>query len=417
MEDVMDLVVVGAGLAGLTAAVTAGGSGRRVAVLDTGRLGGRARTSERDGFKLNQGPHALYRGGEGMRVLDRLGVTVAGERPALGAAMGSLGGQLARLPVGPGSVATTKLVGARGRVQLVALLGRLATLDPLAFADRTFQAWLDEAHVRADVARVVLALGRLSSYANLADEVSADVVLSQLALSRAGVLYLHGGWQQLVSSLAGRARARGADVYDHRTVLAVHPDGDGAVVETSEGSLRARAVVLAAGSPDAAARLLPQPRIAPTGPAVEAACLDLGLRGMPAHGFVLGIDTPMYLSVHSPPADLAPPGHVVVHVAEYLAARATGDRERLQAHAALAGIGDDDLAASRYLHRMTVVSAAPTPELGGLRGRPGIRVDGHDGIFLAGDWVGPTGFLVDASLASGEQAGLAAARHLERVTR
>jgi len=66
---------------------------------------------------------------------------------------------------------------------------------------------------------------------------------------------------------------------------------------------------------------------------------------------------------------------------------------------------------ARYLHRMTVVSAAPTPVIGGLAGRPTVVDTGHHNVLIAGDWVGPSGFLSDASLASGEQAGrIAAAR-------
>jgi len=35
---------------------------------------------------------------------------------------------------------------------------------------------------------------------------------------------------------------------------------------------------------------------------------------------------------------------------------------------------------------------------------------GVDGVFLAGDWVGPTGLLADAALASGRAAALGALR-------
>ena len=59
------VVVVGAGLAGMTAALTASDHGATVTVLEA-RVdpGGRARTLAVDGgFLLNQGAHALYRGG------------------------------------------------------------------------------------------------------------------------------------------------------------------------------------------------------------------------------------------------------------------------------------------------------------------------------------------------------------------
>jgi hypothetical protein len=43
-----------------------------------------------------------------------------------------------------------------------------------------------------------------------------------------------------------------------------------------------------------------------------------------------------------------------------------------------------------------------------------VEASGQPGVFLAGDWVGPVGFLADGSLASGEAAGRAAAEHLSR---
>ena len=75
-----DVVVVGAGLAGLAAGATAARSGRRVLIVDGHPAGGRARTDERNGFRFNQGAHALYLGGHAERVLRDLGVGRAARR-------------------------------------------------------------------------------------------------------------------------------------------------------------------------------------------------------------------------------------------------------------------------------------------------------------------------------------------------
>ena len=69
------VVVVGAGLAGLSAAAIAAREGAEVTLLDArDSLGGRARTQAVDGFLLNQGAHTLYRGGPGWKVLTGLGI-------------------------------------------------------------------------------------------------------------------------------------------------------------------------------------------------------------------------------------------------------------------------------------------------------------------------------------------------------
>ena len=56
---------------------------------------------------------------------------------------------------------------------------------------------------------------------------------------------------------------------------------------------------------------------------------------------------------------------------------------------------------------MVAVSAIPTPASGGLAGRP--SVDRGGGLFVAGDWVGPEGWLLDAALSSGAAAASGAA--------
>jgi NADPH-dependent 2,4-dienoyl-CoA reductase/sulfur reductase-like enzyme len=61
MQKTDEIVIVGGGLAGLTAAVTLARTGRRVTLLEKSEhLGGRAITEQKQGFAFNLGPHALY---------------------------------------------------------------------------------------------------------------------------------------------------------------------------------------------------------------------------------------------------------------------------------------------------------------------------------------------------------------------
>jgi hypothetical protein len=55
---------------------------------------------------------------------------------------------------------------------------------------------------------------------------------------------------------------------------------------------------------------------------------------------------------------------------------------------------------------MEAITALATPETGGLQGRPGVSLG--DGLFVAGDWIGPEGWLSDAAIASGAAAAKAA---------
>ena len=146
---------------------------------------------------------------------------------------------------------------------------------------------------------------------------------------------------------------------------------------------------------------------------MTASCLDLGLRRPPEIPSWFGVDRPHYLVAHAPGADLAPTGSALVHAMRNLHHDGTTSADELRADlwtlAGRAGITHDDVVLDRYLHRMVVISASVTPAGGGLAGRPDVTDTGVDGVLVAGDWVGPSGWLADASLVSGAAAGRLAA--------
>ncbi len=101
----------------------------------------------------------------------------------------------------------------------------------------------------------------------------------------------------------------------------------------------------------------------------------------------------------------------MLHVAKYLGDDTTSakDVEReLQDLLDLAQPGwRDVLVERRFLPNLIVVNALATADTGGLKGRPDVATD-VEGVYLAGDWVGGEGWLVDASLASAKGAATAA---------
>ena len=231
-----------------------------------------------------------------------------------------------------------------------------------------------------------------------------------------GVLYLDGGWARMVDAVAAVARSRSVE-FVKATVDAVEPGstGGGVTVRCGDRVVIANAVVIAAGTPGASQALLPDISLGLPATYAEGrlSCLDLALRRVPEHRFILGVGRPVYCINHCPPASLAPNGGAVVHVMRYLGTNehpdADSTRSELRGIAEIAGVRSDDIVYDRYLHSMTAVSLLTTPDSGGLKGRPPVVVAGAPGMYLAGDWVGDQGWLVDASLASGERAGQLAA--------
>lgn len=426
-DTTLDTVVVGAGLAGLTAAATAAAPpGAHVVVLDAHPAGGQARTDERNGFVFNRGPRALYLGGAARPILASLDVdTSAGGAPATKTAMGRRAGQLELLPQGGTTAIRSPLVGLRDLAQLGPLLARPQKLVASASPRQPLDAWISSRGLRPAVADLVRMLSRVATYTNAPDVIDARAVLANVALALTdSVIYLDGGFQTLVDGLLATARKRGVDVItgDAGRVRHVEALDDGRVaVDVGDRWLRARHVVIAAGGPEAAAHLLGGTPAAwrDLGPSPSAACLELGLRRLPRHRVVFGVDEPTYLSTHCPPANLAPPGHAVVHVMRYQpvndAMPADEQHALLREVATSAGIASDDIVEERFLARMVVTGPMPIAARGGLDGRPPVTVPEHPGVLIAGDWVGPSGLLSDAAVSSGHEAGRLAAAQTRKM--
>jgi phytoene dehydrogenase-like protein len=398
--------VIGAGLAGLAAGATATRAGAATVVLDAHVPGGRARVTEHAGFVFNRGPHAFYQAGPGRAVLRLLGIELRGSPPPLDRYRALAAGELHLLPLSLGALRRTTILSQRDKATAGGFLAGLAQLEPSRLAGVSVSQWLTRSGLGPAAADVIAALIRLATYATDLDTFGADAAAAQLQSGAGGVLYLDGGWAQLVGLLAARCQVRAGI-----KVSAVATAAGRVEVSTSDGPLVARSVIIAAGRPAAARRLLPaDPAWGDLGPAVTAACLDGGLRRLPDPGYVLGVDTPVYASVQSPPARQAPAGQAVVAAVRYGATGASADRAALQAHLTRAGVREDDVVTTRFLPRMVVAGAAPVAARGGLPGRPAIGATGLPGVYLAGDWVGPTGLLADAALASGRAAALRAVR-------
>jgi glycine/D-amino acid oxidase-like deaminating enzyme len=412
MSEPWDVIVVGGGLAGLAAAATVTAGGASAVVLEGHRPGGRARTSDRGGYVFNMGAHALYVAGPGAAVLKSLGVVPVGTAPPLDRYRALRDGRQHALPTGPGSLLRTTLLGRRGKVQLLKVLAGLPRWKPDRLAGTSVAEWLGGQDLRPDVEDVVRALIRISTYSADVDRFGADAAVAQMqSATRGGVLYLDGGWGQLISALG-----RGVEVRTGTPVRTVTPAAGRVEVTTAGGTLVARRVVVAAGTPAAARALLPaDPGWGDLGGPVTAACLDVGVRRVPDPGYVLGVDAPIYGTTQSPPARQAPAGRAVVAVVRYGARSAAEDRPDLEAHLAEIGVAAEDVDVSRFLAAMVVAGTLPLAWRGGLRGRPAGADTGLEGVEVAGDWVGPTGLLSDAALASGRAAGLAALRAVRRA--
>lgn len=413
-----DLIVVGGGMAGLTAAAMVAQAGRSVVLLEqAGHLGGRAATHVRNRAHLNLGAHALYCRGHAFRLLRDLRVPFSGNFPSPGRALVFARDVPHRLPAGLGALLGSKLLTLREKWKLAGLLRTLQTIDARPFDRTPASEWIEQTAGRGGLSLLLRGLVRLTTYADDLERLSAGAAIDQLKLSFAGnVWYIDGGWQSLVDGLRARATENGALVRTGATAEAVEADEEGIAVRLNGGEvIRGRAAVLAVG-PQAACKLLDLPADAPhsrwavDAVPLKAACLDVVLEKLsqPEQRFALGLDRPLYYSVHSAAAKLAPDGVAVVQLMKYLKGDDTTPARVLEAELEtfldrLQPGWPAFVRTRRFLPAMTVAHGFPTAAGGGLSGRPGVAVADRPNVFVAGDWVGDRGMLVDASAASAEE--------------
>jgi phytoene dehydrogenase-like protein len=415
-----DVIVIGGGLAGLTTAALLARAGKSVTLFEqsSSEIGGRARTSIYDGFYFNQGPHALFLSAEGAAVLQELGIAYTGGiPPPTGLRIRQeekyrllANGSSASIPPESQSISEESFD------QFFDLVNKV---DFTELQNVSVQEWIDRNIHDPDAIAMMKAIIRLTTYANDPDIQSAGSALHQIHLYKlGGVMYLDGGWQTLVDGLLTAAtNAKAKIVRGKKATKVQRSNSAGWLVTLSDHTqISAKILVIATGPRDAHAlfhddgeRPEVLSKAVKEAKPVRMVCLDVALSSLPQKDvlFALGIDSPLYFSVHSAAARLAPENGALIHVAKYLGAsiqsKPKEDGQELEELLDLLQPGWRNVVVKkRPLPNMVVSNALVTAANSGLSGRADPKI--QDNLYIAGDWVGPEGLLSSASFASAKRA-------------
>jgi phytoene dehydrogenase-like protein len=410
--DNLDVIIIGGGLAGLTTAALLARSGKAVGLLEhsSREIGGRARTADIEGFYFNQGPHALYLTDATDSILKEIGITYTGGIPA-GRGYLISGGKKREIAGDYSSWLSGKNDGSQFFISPT-------QMDFSQLERVTEQEWLDKNIHDINDAEIIKTIIRLNTYANDPDIQSIGPVLHQIYVgSRAGVMYLDGGWQTLIDGLLTVAKnAKAKIVMGKKAIRVKRNDSSGwQVLLDNKTEVSAKIVVIAAGPMDAYSLFDDKDRpdvlskIAKEAKPIRLVCLDVALSSLPDKDtlFALGVDHPLYFSVHSAYAKLAPKDGALIHVAKYLGTsiqpRPREDQPELEAFLDLLQPGwRQVLVKKRPLPNMVVSNALVTAAEGGLSGRPNPRI--AENLYIVGDWVGKEGLVSNAAVASAKTA-------------
>ena len=437
-ENTKDVIVIGAGIAGLTAAIYLAQEGQNVLLLEqSSSVGGRARTTLLDGFYLNQGPHALYFAGAGAKILKEIGIQYTGNPPPSPSYLvkdDTLYPQI----LGLSSLLTTKLIkDLRSKIEAIRFFISLRKMDLSKYQNITLDQWLIENVHSKDLAELIKTLCRVATYSKDSSVQSAGTALEQLQLAAsAGVLYLDKGWQTIVDGLMKQAQKAKIDVVTSKRVIGIQQITGKEIdrqieplvhnnrwkVLLSDGNSIISSIVIIAASPNVAGDLLKNIKsqyvpgigkkdIVP----VTAACLDIALTRLPYpdRPVAFAIDEPLYLSVHSLSAGLVLEKgrgeliHIMKYQSSFEVSNPERDRLEMEHFLDIVQPGWRELVIKqRYLPNMIVYNLLVTASQGGIKGRPSSKVNGAQGLYIVGDWIGQEGLLADASFASAKQAAI-----------
>lgn len=409
-----NVAVVGAGLAGLTAAAELVRAGAMVTLFErSGAIGGRASTLLKEGFYLNQGPHALYKSGAAYEMVRDFQIPIShGPSPRFKRAFALADGELHDLPLSMGTLVSTKVLSTTEKIELVSLISRVSAIPTGEVMSVTLDAWLTKNVSRKRVREVIEALVRLSSYSNNPGDISAGAAIRQLALALRGVVYLDKGWQTLVDGLHALCKPKMNEVLNAH-VSRIRPNENGVELYVNEEVMPFDAAILAL-SPAQAEKIVGL-NFTDSMQDVNVACLDVCLNKLPIEDntFALGVDEPVYYSVHSSAAKLSErEAGAVVHAAYYLAPGETGGQLH---HDRLTGLIDriqpgwrDEVVYQRYLPQMVASFGFPAAMRNGCNGVSD-AADAHllskmPNVCVCGDWVGSDYLLADAAVASARRA-------------
>ncbi len=383
MVPPMDTItIIGGGIAGLTAAITAAEQGAQVNLLEAHEeLGGRARSMSGP-YKANLGPHALLSSSPFWRWLGERDLLAPYARPRLSGVRFRWEDDIRRVPSVGAAVAALRLRTRTAPVEI------------------DFRTWASE-HIGLEAADQLARSAGILTYHHDPGELSAaflwEPLVRGLMSAPPTARYPIGGWSRIIDRMRERALALNVKIATGTSADEI-PD--------------ARPVIIATELADAR-RLLRDDSL--TWLSGKAVCLDLALRHRRGDPFVV-VDlqeTGWIERYTAADSTLAPEGEELIQAQMPIrpgesTAKAADRLERL-----LDASFADWRERETWRRRQVMDGRTGALDLPGRTWRDRPAIDRGDGVFLAGDMVAAPGCLSEIAWASAVEA----ARHATAAAR
>jgi phytoene dehydrogenase-like protein len=376
------ITVVGGGLAGLTAAITAAEGGAEVRLLEAHEhLGGRARSTYGP-YRANLGPHALLCNSPFWAWLGDRDLLPPSARPRLSGFRFRWQGEIRRVPAVGAAVAALRLRGRRAPVEL------------------DFRTWAGE-QVGLDAANQIARSAGILTYYHDPGALSAafiwEPIMRAVFAAPPSVRYPIGGWTNVVTRMQKRAQALGVAI-ERGCAVEVLPEPP--VIVATELS-DARPLLGADESLDWLSG--------------NAVCLDLVLEHRRGDPYIVADLEETGWAERFTAADrtLAPSGEELIQAQMPIRPDESPDSAGRRLERLLDASFVEWRSRERWRRRQVMCKRTGALDPPGSTWRDRPAIDRGGGVFLAGDMVAAPGCLSEIAWASGVRAGelaVAAAR-------
>jgi NAD(P)-binding Rossmann-like domain len=376
-----EITIVGAGIAGLVAAIACAEEGANVRLIEAHEsLGGRGRSTDGP-YKANLGPHAMYKDGAFWRWMRERDVLPAHTSARLTGVRLRLGGTLRRTPPLGMLPATLRLRGREAPVNI------------------DFRTWA-ASHIDDDTAAMLSSAAGVFTFHHDPGELSAAFVwprMVRLLLTAPSIVrYPVGGWSTLISGLEKRVRELGVTVQ----------------TGTRLQELPATPVIVATELEQARELLGDDSLRWESGRTV---CLDLGLRyrrGDPT--IVSDLDESGWIGRYSGAnPTIAPEGEELIQAQMPIRPGESTDQAALRLERLLDVSIEEWRTRETWRRRQVMDGRSGALDMPGSSWRERPAVDRGEGVFLAGDMVAAEGMLAEVSWASAVEASRLALQSLK----
>ncbi|WP_062197485.1 phytoene desaturase family protein [Massilibacterium senegalense] len=235
-----DVVVVGAGLAGLSAAARLSKNGYKVALLEKGAIGGRAVTLTIKDFSFNFGAHAIYgRDTSILRKLEKeLDIHINWRDFTPSKAKYDMGKELSDMPANVSGLFRTKIIKGADKVRFTFEIFKTLLRAEKGHPHTSIKKWLEEKQVSEDVKELMLTLASSNFFTREPEKIPSDIYFDyyrRLFTTNKPVAYIGGGWQALIDEFVRVIEGNGGEILKKQRVTEAQVDDTEVVaVETKD---------------------------------------------------------------------------------------------------------------------------------------------------------------------------------------